>query len=127
MGSEQSAKSLLEPSLATCCMATMMFLAEATRSMAPPMPFTILPGIFQLAMSPRSLTSIAPRMVKSTCSPRIMPNESAELKMLEPGSVVTVCLPALMRSGSTWASVGKGPMPSRPFSDCSSTLRPAGM
>jgi hypothetical protein len=28
--------------------------------------------------------------------------------MLEPGSVVYGLLPALMRSGSTWSSVGKG-------------------
>ena len=79
-------------------MATMMFLAEATRSIAPPMPFTILLGIFQLAMSPISLTSIAPGIVRSTCSPRIMANESAEENKEEPGSVVTVCSPMLMRS-----------------------------
>ncbi len=42
-------------------------------------------------------------------------------KMDEPGIVVTVCLPALMRSASTSSSVGKGPMPSMPFSDCSHT------
>ena len=38
-------------------------------------------------------------------------------KKLEPGIVVTVCLPALIRSGSTLLSAGNGPMPSRPFSD----------
>jgi hypothetical protein len=30
-------------------------------------PFTIFPGIFQFAMSPFSETSMAPRIVKSTC------------------------------------------------------------
>ena len=32
------------------------------------------------------------------------------------GSAVIVCLPALMRSGSTSLSRGNGPMPSMPFS-----------
>ena len=52
---------------------------------------------------------------------------SADEKKLEPGSVVTVCLPALIRSASTSSSVGNGPMPSRPFSDCSITSMPSGM
>ena len=59
--------------------------------------------------------------------PRIMPKLSADEKKLEPGSVVTVCLPALMRSASTSFSLGNGPMPSRPFSDCSITVMPSGM
>ena len=58
--------------------------------------------------------------------PRIIANESADEKIDEPGSVVTVCLPALIRSASTSSSVGDGPMPSRPFSDCSHTSTPAG-
>ena len=33
-----------------------------------------------------------------------------------------VCLPALIRSASSSPSYGKGPMPSMPFSDCSTTL-----
>ena len=55
-----------------------------------------------------------------------MPKLSALEKKLWPGTPVTVCLPALMRSGSTLSSVGKGPMPSRPFSLCSQTVMPAG-
>jgi len=39
-------------------------LRPGARSMAPPMPLTILPGIIQLAMSPSWLTSIAPRMAR---------------------------------------------------------------
>ena len=35
--------------LAVCCIATMTRLAPVTRSMAPPIPGTILPGIIQLA------------------------------------------------------------------------------
>src|SRR5262247_2125212 len=38
-----------------------------------------------------------------------------------------VCLPALMRSGSTSLSSGNGPMPSMPFSLCSVIFMPAGM
>ena len=47
--------------------------------------------------------------------------------MLAPGSAVTVCLPALISCASTSSSVGKGPMPSRPFSECSVTLPSSGM
>ena len=59
--------------------------------------------------------------------PRIIAKESALEKKLEPGIVVMVCLPALIRSASTSSSVGNGPMPSRPFSDCSVTFMPSGM
>ena len=53
--------------------------------------------------------------------------EKKLLKKALPGTVVMVCLPALIRSASTSASVGKGPMPSRPFSDCSHTSMSCGM
>ncbi len=126
-GREHFLRSFEAPSLFTCCMATMIFLAEATKSMAPPIPFTILPGIFQLAMSPFSDTSIAPKMVRSIITPRIMAKLSAELNKAEPLSMEMVCLPALMRSASTSSSLGKGPMPSRPFSDCNTTFIPSGI
>ena len=90
------------------------------------MPLTILPGIIQLARSPLALTCIAPRIERLILPPRIIANESCEPKIDEPGSVVTVCLPALMRSASTSSSVGNGPMPSMPFSLCSQTSMPAG-
>ena len=48
--------------------------------MAPPMPFTILPGIIQLARSPFSATCMAPRIDRLMCPPRIIPKESAEEK-----------------------------------------------
>ena len=64
-GKVQLANNLLSQSLLTCCVATIIFFAEATRSIAPPIPFTIFPGIFQLAISPFSDTSIAPKIVKS--------------------------------------------------------------
>src|SRR6185312_4533893 len=48
------------PSFAACSMITTTRFALATRSIAPPIPFTILPGIIQFARSPFSLTCIAP-------------------------------------------------------------------
>src|ERR1700687_4902416 len=63
-----------------CSMAIKTRLAPATRSMAPPMPFSILPGIAQLARVPFSSTCRAPRTVRSTWPPRIMANESADEK-----------------------------------------------
>ena len=51
-GSVHSSTILCVPSLATCSIITMTRLAPCTRSIAPPMPLTILPGIIQLARSP---------------------------------------------------------------------------
>ena len=82
-------------------MATKTRLAPMARSIAPPIPFTILPGIIQLARSPCAETSMAPRTAKSTCPPRIIPKEVAESKNDAPFTTVTVSLPALMRSGSS--------------------------
>ncbi len=65
------------PSLLVCSITTMIRLTPATRSIAPPMPLIILPGIIQLAMSPPSETSIAPSTVKSICPPRIIAKLSA--------------------------------------------------
>ena len=61
-------------------MTTTTRLTPATRSIAPPMPLTSLPGIIQLARSPFSETSMAPRIAMSILPPRIIPNESAEEK-----------------------------------------------
>ena len=115
------------PFLVTCSIVTIRRLAEATRSIAPPIPFTIAPGTIQLAMSPLFETCIAPRMERSILPPRIMPKESALEKYAAPGITVTVCLPALMRSGSTSSSRGNGPRPRMPFSDCRMTSIPSGM
>src|SRR5690625_5568266 len=64
---------------------------------------------------------MAPKMAKLILPARIMAKESADEKNEEPGRVVTVCLPALIKSASTSSSRGKGPMPSSPFSDCNQT------
>ena len=108
-------------------MVTTMLSAPATRSMAPPMPFTSLPGIIQEAMLPSTSTSNAPNTVRSIWPPRIMAKESAELKKEAPVTAVTVCLPALIRSASSCSALGKGPMPNKPFSDCNMTCIPSGM
>jgi hypothetical protein len=68
------------PCLLACSMTTTTRRTPATRSMAPPMPFTILPGIIQLAMSPFSATSMAPRMERSMWPPRIIAKLSADEK-----------------------------------------------
>jgi hypothetical protein len=59
--------------------------------------------------------------------PRIIAKLSADEKKTVSGSSVMVCLPALIRSGSSSPCQGKGPMPSMPFSDWSVTVMPAGM
>ena len=125
-GRVQYGSSLDSPSLEAWVMVTMMFSAPATRSMAPPMPLTSLPGIIQEAMLPRTSTSKAPSTVRSTWPPRIMAKDCAESKIDAPTRAVTVCLPALIMSASTSASLGNAPMPSRPFSDWSMTSMPSG-
>ena len=71
-------------------MATISRLPQATKSMAPPIPLTILPGIIQLAILPDSSTSIAPITVRSTCPPRIIAKDSElekELPVLGPENI----------------------------------------
>ncbi len=59
--------------------------------------------------------------------PRIIAKLRALSKIDEPGSIVTVSLPALMRSASSVPATGYGPMPSKPFSLWSMTSTPSGM
>ena len=91
-------------------------------------------------------------MVRPTWPPLIMAKLSSLEKKELPGMAVTVCLPALIRSGSTfglhdwaefndpsdfseqdkpqnftWSGVGKGPRPRIPFSDCRWTVIVGGM
>mmetsp|Transcript_57521 Transcript_57521/g.175180 ORF Transcript_57521/g.175180 Transcript_57521/m.175180 type:complete len:269 (+) Transcript_57521:299-1105(+) len=123
-GKPQLCFNLCLPPLARCSITTSTRESDDTRSMAPPMPLTILPGMIQFAKSPFAATSMAPRMVTSTWEPRIIAKESDEEKLAEPGMVVMVSFPALIRSGSTSASVGYGPMPNNPFSLCNSMRTP---
>src|SRR5262245_56689254 len=78
-------------------------------------------------MEPSSSTCMAPRMERSMWPPRIIAKESAEEKYEAPGRIVTVSLPALMRSGSISSSRGYGPRPRIPFSDWRMTSMSGGM
>ena len=77
----------------------MTFEPHDTKSIAPPIPFNLIPGIIQLAISPVHDTCIDPRTVISKWPPRIIPNESDEEKKEDPGIVVTVSFQALIKSG----------------------------
>ena len=99
-GSEQASSSLCAPPLAVCSIVTTTRVPLDTRSIAPPMPLTILPGMIQFARSPLLATCSAPRIVRSTWRPRIMAKLSEDEKMLAPAIAVTVSLPALIRSAS---------------------------
>ena len=61
-------------------MSTMTRLAPWTRSIAPPMPLTILPGTIQLARSPLTETCMPPSTATSMWPPRIMAKLVAESK-----------------------------------------------
>ncbi len=125
-GSEHCLRILGLPSLVACSIITTTRRAPTTRSIPPPIPFTIFPGTSQFARSPFSDTSSAPRMARSTWPPRIIANDSAEEKKAAPGRTVTVSFPALMRSASSSPSTGYGPTPRIPFSDCRTTSMPDG-
>src|SRR3982751_3673045 len=82
--------------------------------------------VCQLARSPLAETWNAPSTQTSRWPPRIIAKLSAWWKNEPPGSSVTGCLPALMRSKSSSPSGGAGPMPMTPFSLWRTTSRPAG-
>src|ERR1700757_1405529 len=126
-GSEQCSTIFALPSLAVCSIITKTFSTPCTRSIAPPMPLIILPGIVQLARSPAAETCMAPRTAMSRCPPRMIPNEYDEQKNAAPGNVVTVSLPALIRSASRSSRRAYCPTPRIPFSECKTTVMPAGM
>ena len=107
-------------------MTTITRPAPLTRSIAPPMPLTMAPGTIQLARSPVAETCMPPSTATSMWPPRIIAKLVGESKYDAPGSTVTVCLPALIRSGSTSSSYGNGPTPRMPFSACRVTVEPAG-
>ena len=60
-----------------------------TKSIAPPIPLTIFPGIIQFARSPFAPTCNAPKTVISTFAARIMAKDSEEENNEDPGIVVT--------------------------------------
>ncbi|SEF17057.1 hypothetical protein SAMN05216533_8128 [Streptomyces sp. Ag109_O5-10] len=116
------------PSLAVCSIRTMTRRAPWTRSIAPPMPLTILPGIIQLARSPAADTCMAPSTAVSMWPPRIIPKDRAESKKEAPGRTVTVSLPAMRpAAGSTPSPRPSTPQlfdtTSRPVAPCSCRAR----
>jgi hypothetical protein len=74
--------------LAVCCIATTTRFAPVTRSIAPPMPGTILPGIIQFASS-RARRPAAAEHGHVDVPPRISPNDIALSNVQAPGSAVT--------------------------------------
>ena len=79
-GNVHAFRSLEAPSLEQCSLTMLTTLAPVMRSIAPPMPASILPGTIQLAMLPFSSTCSVPRKVASTWPPRIIANDVAESK-----------------------------------------------
>ena len=79
-GREHWANTLDSPCLFWWSISTMTFWAPWTRSMAPPMPLTSLPGTIQLARSPLQATSMPPRTATSRWAPRIIAKLVAESK-----------------------------------------------
>ena len=77
------------------------------RSIAPPMPLTILPGIIQLAMSPRGdLHGAEDRDVDPAAADH--PEARGGVEEGAPGSTVMVSFPALIRSGTSCPPSGTG-------------------
>eukprot|EP00116_Pleurobrachia_bachei_P018842 sb/3479104/ len=69
---------------------------DPTKSIAPPIPFTIFPGIIQLARSPLADTCRPPSMVRSTCP-------------LKERDVLTTNQNSLFRSRD-WLTANQGPV-----------------
>ena len=63
---------------------------QATKSIAPPIPFIIFPGIIQFAISQSSEIYIAPSIVTSKWPPLIMANDWEDEKKDAPGKTVIV-------------------------------------
>jgi len=76
--------------LAECYITTITLDPQATKSMAPPIPLTNLPGIIQLAISQDWLTWRDPKIVKSRCPPLIIEKDWDDENNDPPGKIVTV-------------------------------------
>jgi len=89
-----------------CSMTTRTFDPEATKSMAPPIPLIIFPGITQFAMSPVFVIYIAPKTVISKCPPLIIPKDSLLSNVVAPGLSVHDSFPAFERSPNSCPNLG---------------------
>ena len=149
-GSEQCSTIFASPFFVQCSMALMTFLAPLTMSIAPPMPLSFFPGIFQLARLQASSTCSAPSTVASRWPPRAMANAIVLSKQQAPGMSVMTSPLALHRSlctvfqlpfspaqlssqAITLSRVEKShgkppasPAPTQPFSAWNSTVMPSG-
>ena len=95
----QRGTSFASPPFVVCSIITQVFLAPMARSIAPPTA-GIASGspVCQFARSPLADTWNAPSTQMSMWPPRIIAKLSPWWKNAPPGSSVTGCLPALMRS-----------------------------
>lgn len=84
-----------------CCITMITLDPLFTKSIAPPIPWTFLPGTSQLAISHVLLTCNAPSMVMSRWPPRIIANDYELEKHEPPGKISSGCFPALIKSGSS--------------------------
>ena len=71
-GSVHSLRIFLAPFFDRWSITTNTAFAPDTRSIAPPGPLTMAPGIIQLARSPSRDTCMPPRMARSMWPPRII-------------------------------------------------------
>ena len=114
------------PSLAVCSMTTRTRWTPETRSIAPPMPLTILPGIIQLARSPCSdLHRSQDREINvAAADHREGIRAGEEAGACDGGDGL---LARVDEVGVSSPSNGKGPRPSMPFSLWRTTSIPSGM
>lgn len=76
--------------LAECSMTTITLDPHATKSIAPPIPFTNFLGMIQFAISQVLLTWSDPKIVKSRCPPLIIENDWEDENRDPPGKIVIV-------------------------------------
>ena len=81
-------------------MVTITLYVPETKSIAPPIPLTNLPGIIQFAKSPSCDTYIPPKMVISKWDPLIIEKLSNDDIKEPPLTIVLVYFPGLIRSAS---------------------------
>lgn len=105
-----------QPSFVLCSDKTTSHEPLATKSIAPPIPFTRTLGTIQLARSPFSDTSIVPKKVANKWDPLTKPKASLEEEYDAPKSAYIVYFDGSIKSGSSWPFLGNPFIPNIPFS-----------
>lgn len=105
-----------DPFFVLCSVKTTNLEPLATKSIAPPIPFTSFLGIIQLARSPFSATSIVPRNVAYKWDPQTNPNASLDEEYDAPKSAEIVYFEGSIKSGSSCPFLGNPLIPNIPFS-----------